>query len=118
LLEERLVARIELQERGDDLRRVPAARDLLEELPIRNHVLQRSLQPLAEDLAAVRELRDARLHGAADEEGFQLPLVLDVGLGAPTLGAEQRRLRDEDVAAVDELRHLAIEERQQQRADV
>ena len=36
----------------------------------------------------------------------------------PALGAEQRRLRDEDVPALDERRHLAVEERQQQRADV
>jgi hypothetical protein len=30
----------------------------------------------------------------------------------------ERRLRDVDVAALDQLRHLPVEERQQQRADV
>jgi hypothetical protein len=30
----------------------------------------------------------------------------------------QRRLRDVDVAALDQLGHLAVEEREQQRADV
>ena len=34
------------------------------------------------------------------------------------LGAEERRLRDVDVARVDQLAHLPVEERQQQRADV
>ena len=37
---------------------------------------------------------------------------------APALGAEQRRLRDVDVAALDQRRHLPVEERQQQRPDV
>ena len=36
----------------------------------------------------------------------------------PALRAEQRRLRDVDVAAIDEGAHLPVEERQQQRADV
>ena len=34
------------------------------------------------------------------------------------LDFEQRRLRDVDVAAINQLGHLAIEERQQQRANV
>ena len=38
--------------------------------------------------------------------------------GAAALGAEERRLRDVDVARVDQLAHLPVEERQQQRADV
>ena len=49
---------------------------------------------------------------------LQLALVLDVVLGLAALGAEQRRLRDVDVAALDQLGQLAVEERQQQRADV
>ncbi len=34
------------------------------------------------------------------------------------LGAEERRLRDVDVAAIHELAHLPVEEREEQRADV
>ena len=63
-------------------------------------------------------LHHTRLDGAPDQEPFQLALVLDVGFRAPALGAEERRLRDVDVAAIDELRHLPVEERQQQRPDV
>src|SRR6185312_9813169 len=37
---------------------------------------------------------------------------------APLLRLVERRLRDVDVPALDELRHLPIEKRQQQRADV
>ena len=49
---------------------------------------------------------------------LEVALVLDVGLGAAALGAIERRLRDVDVPAVDERRHLPIEERQQERPDV
>src|SRR5262249_29958604 len=34
------------------------------------------------------------------------------------LGAEERRLRDVDIAVLDDLRQLTVEERQEQRADV
>ena len=118
LLEERLVARVGLQERGDDVGRIAAPGDLLKQLAEPHHVLQRSLERLAEDLGAVRELRHARFDGPADQERLELALVLDVGLGPPALRPEQRRLRDVDVAAIDQLRHLPVEERQEQRADV
>ena len=95
-----------------------AAGHVLQQLPEANHPLQRSLERIAENLAAVGELDDARLHGPPDQEAFELALVLDVGFRAAALGAEERRLRDVDVAAIDQLRHLAVEERQQQRADV
>jgi hypothetical protein len=36
----------------------------------------------------------------------------------PRRGAVERRLRDVEVALLDELRHLPVEERQQQRPDV
>ena len=45
-------------------------------------------------------------------------VVLDVLLELALLDAVQRRLRDVDVAALDQLLHVAEEERQQQRADV
>ncbi len=49
---------------------------------------------------------------------IQLVVVLDVGLLLAALEFVQRRLRDVDVPALDELGHLAIEEREQQCADV
>ena len=49
---------------------------------------------------------------------LQRVLVLQVLLGFAARDFVERRLRDVDVAAVDQLAHLAIEERQQQRADV
>ena len=48
----------------------------------------------------------------------ELEVVLDVDLLLAALHFVQRRLRDVDVAALDEQRNLAIEEREQQRADV
>ena len=49
---------------------------------------------------------------------LQLVVVLEVDLFLALLGLVQRRLRDVDVAAVDQLGHVPVEERQQQRADV
>ena len=48
----------------------------------------------------------------------ELAVVLDVLLRLALLDRVQRRLRDEDVAALDQLLHVAEEERQQQGADV
>ena len=45
-------------------------------------------------------------------------VVLEVALVAAGLDLVQRRLRDVDVAALDQLRHLAVEQGQQQGADV
>ncbi len=49
---------------------------------------------------------------------FQRVLVLQVLLGLAARDFVERRLRDVDIAAVDQFAHLAEEERQQQRADV
>src|SRR5215207_2406449 len=92
--------------------------DLLQEFAEPHDALQRSLERLAEDLAAVREFCHARLDRPSDQERLELALVLDIGLAASALGPEQRWLRDVDVASIDQLRHLPVEERQEQRADV
>ena len=80
--------------------------------------MQQPLERVAEELRAVRQPHVPRFDGAVHEEVLERALVLDERLLAPALGAEERRLRDEDVAVLDERRHLAVEERQQQRADV
>lgn len=45
-------------------------------------------------------------------------LILEVDLGLATRHFVQGRLRDIEVAVLDQLRHLTVEEREQQRADV
>ena len=55
---------------------------------------------------------------AFDEVVLERALVLEVLLGRTALDLIERRLGDVDVAAIDQLAHLAVEERQQQRSDV
>jgi uncharacterized membrane protein len=61
-------------------------------------------------------------HGAVEghlqQEGVELVAVLQVALVLAVLDLVQRRLRDVDVAALHQHRHLPVEEGQQQRADV
>ena len=59
LVEEGFVARVELEERGHNRRRVTASCHLLEQLAIRLCSLQLSLQRLAEHLGAVGQLDDS-----------------------------------------------------------
>src|SRR6266542_1950070 len=49
---------------------------------------------------------------------LQLVIVLEVGVLASLANLVQRRLRDVDVATLNQLGHLPVEKRQQQRADV
>ena len=49
---------------------------------------------------------------------LQVVIVLEVSLFLALLGLVQRRLRDVDVAALDQVEHLPVEKGQQQRADV
>ena len=80
-------------------------RGLAELLPVH---LAETLEPADLDLAAlVRRFELA-------QRGF----VLEVRALLADVGAEQRRLRDVDVAVLHDLGELAVEEREQQRADV
>ena len=65
-------------------------------------------------LARDREALDAVLEEEAVER--RLVLQVDVLLAAPR--AVERRLRDVEVAPLEQLRHLPVEEREQQRPDV
>jgi len=49
----------------------------------------------------------------AQHELVQLVLVLEVALVLGELGLVERRLRDVDVAALDQLGHLPVEESEQ-----
>ena len=54
----------------------------------------------------------------AQQERLQLGLLLEVELALAVLGPVERRLGDVDVALLDQLRHLPVEEGQDQRPDV
>src|SRR6266513_731271 len=54
------------------------------------------------------------LQGAVEQQLIELGVVLDVGLLLAALDFVQRRLRDVDVPALDELGHLPVKECQQQ----
>ena len=58
------------------------------------------------------------LRPLADEQLLEVRLLLDEALLVADLDAVERRHGDVDVAALDELLHLPVEERQEQRADV
>src|SRR5262245_20840609 len=97
---------------------MPAAGHLLEEFAIRVAPLQLTLEYFAKKLTAVCQLDDSRFDRATDQEPIEILLVLDVRLGTSTLRPEQWGLCDVDVTAVDQLMHLTIKERQQQRSDM
>ena len=69
-------------------------------------------------LLAGREPQHGILEPGVDQIILQRALVLEVLLGLAARHLVERRLRDEEMAAVDDLAHLAVEERQQQRADM
>ena len=76
-------------------------------------------QRIAGDGLGIAGRHQRRLHHRQVQHVLvQLEVVLQVALLAPLLDLVERRLGDVDVAALDQLRHLAIEEREQQRADV
>ena len=87
-----------------DVGRRPATLDDLQDF--RNAIILCSLplELLARELRSVRQLDHARLGRAPDQERFELAFVLDEHLAAAALGAEQRRLRDVDVPALDSSR--------------
>ena len=118
LAEERLVANVAVEHRQDHIARRTAALDDLQELAEGHQLLDRPLELIAADLGAVRQHHDPRLDRALDQPGLERPLIADERLAAPALRTEERRLRDIHISAVDQRAHLAVEERQQERADV
>ncbi len=63
-------------------------------------------------------LDDVVFGGALHQLAGEVALVADVFLALPALHAVERRLRDVNVIALDELLHVPEEKRQEQRADV
>ena len=114
----------ELDEVAEDLIVAKAFADFLEELEVvveAGHVFgEIGAGELRAGLAfgdgAVGE--DHAVGSALDHDFDVLALVLDVLLELTLLDAEERGLGDVDVAALDELGHVAEEEGEQQGADV
>ena len=76
-------------------------------------------QRIAGDGLGIPGWHQRRLHHRQVQHVLvQLEVVLQVALLASLLDLVERRLGDVDVAALDQLGHLAVEEREQQRADV
>ena len=69
-------------------------------------------------LLPARRSEHGIFEAGADEEVLERALVLDVLLGSAARDLVKRRLRNEEMTALDELAHLPIEEGEQQRADV
>ncbi len=69
-------------------------------------------------LGAVRQGEGPAVQGLLEEELLQGPLILEVLLGLALLHLVERRLGDVEVAAEHQLWHLAVEEGEQQGADV
>ena len=81
-------------------------------------VLQQRVKggPLA--LVAIATADPRAVERQTEQVVFKLGLVLQVATRFAALGLEERRLRDVEVPALDQVAHLSIEERQQERADV
>ena len=81
-------------------------------------VLDQRLQIAAAAVLAGGQLEHAVVETGLDQIVFQRAFVLEVLLGLAARHLVERRLRDIEIAALDQRRHLAEEERQQQRADM
>ena len=73
---------------------------------------------LADDLLARVEAQRRLLGSLLDEVVLEVGLVLQVDLGLAAGDLVEGRLRDEEMAVVDQIRHVPVEECQQQGADV
>ncbi len=81
-------------------------------------LLDQGAQVVAGALLAAGEPEHAILEPGIDQIVLERALVLEVLLGLAARHLVERRLRDEEMAAVDQFAHLPVEERQQQRADM
>src|SRR5213082_1389548 len=82
------------------------------------YVQKKCGQPGALQRHAFLGLHHVIFRGALHQLAREVALVADVFLALPALHAVERRLRDENVLAVNQLFHVPEEKCQQQRADV
>jgi hypothetical protein len=80
--------------------------------------LDHPLQVRSGAFGAVRSLDHHFIETGADQVILERALVLQILLGLAAVHLVERRLRDIEVAALDQFRHLPVEECQQQRADM
>src|SRR5436305_1298569 len=125
--ERQLVLDAVLERDLDRVRRIAARDELLEVLAEERDLLQEEGQPGAGQPAAVAiavvpvAVRDVELPGVLDaihQIDLVLAVVLEIGLALAVRNLVERRLRDVEIAALDDLRHLTVEEGQDQRPDV
>src|SRR3546814_9477679 len=67
---------------------------------------------------AARAFEQQRVDPGIDEIIFERVIVLEIDFAAPLRDLVERRLGDVEMPVLDDLGHLAIEEGEQQRADV
>ena len=77
-----------------------------------------SRRSLAGAHLAGAQLQRRLLQAGVDQVVLERALVLEVGLRLALAHLVERRLGDVEVALLHQLRHLPVEEREQQRADV
>ena len=99
------------------------ALEMLEHVLELGELLEQVAQAVGGELGAlaVARIEGRDLDGVAafvEQPLLHLVVVVDVHLGLALLDLVERRLGDVDVPLVDERLHLAVEEREQQRADV
>ena len=82
------------------------------------HVQQELVSARAFEVHAFFGFDDVIFGGALHQLAGKFALVANVAFGFAALHAIERRLRDVDVAALDQFLHVAEEKREQQRADV
>ena len=90
----------------------------VEQLADRARLLDELAQIGAGALLAGRKPQHRVLEAGGDQIVLERALVLQIVLGLAARHLVERRLGDVEMAALDQLRHLPVEEGQQQRADV
>ena len=75
-------------------------------------------QLLTANLRSIGKREDSIFQTGIHQIAIQRALVLQIDFGLASLGAEQRRLRNIEIALLDQRPHMAEEESQQKRPDV
>ena len=101
-----------------DHRAIVARMQIAEHVADGARLVDQAAQVGAGALVAGIGLEHRLVEAADDQIVLHRAVVLEVLLGLAARHLVERRLGDEEMAAVDDLAHLAIEERQQQRADM
>ncbi|MPL85446.1 hypothetical protein SDC9_31414 [bioreactor metagenome] len=81
-------------------------------------LLDHALEIGADDLLTIAKPQPRALDALMDQELFEGGLVLQIDLGLAARDFVERRLRDVEIAVLDQLGHLPEEEGQQQGADM